>query len=51
VKREKEMRFDEMRLQWIYKETDGNLTIYGYGDTKEEAKENFKKNAEEMWEW
>jgi hypothetical protein len=48
---ETEMKFDENSRLWVYKESANGVTVYGRGETQEEAKKNFEKNCDEMWDW
>lgn len=49
--RQEKMSFDETRKLWIYSVSSNGLTVYGYGKTQEEAKKNFEKNCDSIWEW
>jgi len=45
-----EMKFDEERKLWVYKVVSNLVTVYGYGETQEKAKEDFQKNCDFMWD-
>jgi len=44
-----EMKFDETDKTWLYKVNSYGCTVYGRGQTQEEAKKDFEKNCEDMW--
>lgn len=45
-----EIKFDKEYNEWVYKVFFNGLTVYGRGKTQKEAKEDFAKNRDFMWE-
>lgn len=45
------MKFDNISNLWVYKVSSNGVTVYGHGNTQEEAKKDFEKNCDSMWEW